>query len=498
MRAGRWVLLIWAIFVVRGCFYACVLPLWGGFDEYSHYARIEYLATLGREPSRDTPVPPDVADSLARVPVNDVGISIDDYWRLTDAERNALVPPANATIYEAQQPPVFYWLMASVYWATPWLSLSGRVMLFRLLCVLLASAAIPFTFLIGRKVFGGSGPALAAAALAALLPLAGYTATHISNDALAIALGSAVVWLTLRRSVLALALVLGLALLTKAYFLAFLPAIALLLLVRPWWKTAAALAGAAALAAPWYWHTWTTTGSLSGHGILMHAGSSQVIQSIPHFPLIKSLDFGWTSFIWMANWTFVPVRSWMYRAIALLLIPPLCGVLLLLLRKRRADVAILSAFAGFFALASLYLGVVSFAAGASPGASAWYACCVMAVFSVLVIAGLRTLFPPQFRPAAVLVLAASLTALDQFGTYVYALPYYTGLIAHTPSGGLPAVHLSQLAGGGFPIMLRRLTLEKPDWIDGPVLILLWCLFLVATGAGLAAAFYCSRQDNKEV
>jgi hypothetical protein len=57
LPARYWVLLLWACFVLRGTFYACAIPLWEGFDEYAHYARIEFLATAGREPTRSKSVP---------------------------------------------------------------------------------------------------------------------------------------------------------------------------------------------------------------------------------------------------------------------------------------------------------------------------------------------------------------------------------------------------------------------------------------------------------
>ncbi len=494
MRTRRWVLLLWLCFILRGAFYASSLPLWEGFDEYSHYARIEYLAIQGHEPSRDTPVPGDVANSLAHLPAHDVGLSIDEYWKRPEAERAAGIPIPKASIYEAQQPPVFYWLFAALYRLTGALSLAGRVVFLRLVCVLLASTAIPLGFLIAWRVFGNPVLAMSAAALIVLLPLPAYTGTHVSNEALAIALGSAVVWLTLRRAAIALALTLGIALLTKAYFLAFLPPIALLLLSPARKKAAVALLGALAISAWWYGHTWVITGSLTGHNILMQPSIGKIVQAVPHFPLIRSVDFGWTTFIWIGNWSFLEVRSWMYRGMALLSILPMCGVGYLLW-KRRADIAILTAFLGCFALATVYLGLACFAAGSSAGASGWYACCLTVAYAVLVIAGLRAVLPRRLKPAGAPVLAILFAAIDLFGTHFYSLPYYSGLIGHTARGGLPACHMAQFANGGFGTMFHRLTLDKPAWLSVPVLLLLWALFLIATIVSITASVYLAAAEN---
>jgi hypothetical protein len=110
-----WVLLLWVCFVLRGTFYACAIPLWEGFDEYAHYARIDFLASEGREPSRTAPLPQDVAETLTRLPAKNGGMTYDEYWKLPPEARHRTFPARSAVIYEAQQPPLFYWLSAALY-----------------------------------------------------------------------------------------------------------------------------------------------------------------------------------------------------------------------------------------------------------------------------------------------------------------------------------------------------------------------------------------------
>ena len=64
------------------------------------------------------------------------------------------------------------------------------------------------------------------------MPILTFTATHAANEGLAIGLGSVVVWSALERRSAVLLFSLGAALLTKAYFLAFLAPIVLLLFRR--------------------------------------------------------------------------------------------------------------------------------------------------------------------------------------------------------------------------------------------------------------------------
>ncbi|PYS25341.1 MAG: hypothetical protein DMG11_23080 [Acidobacteria bacterium] len=35
---------IWVIFLCKGIFYSLLFPIWEGFDEYAHFAFIQYLA----------------------------------------------------------------------------------------------------------------------------------------------------------------------------------------------------------------------------------------------------------------------------------------------------------------------------------------------------------------------------------------------------------------------------------------------------------------------
>ena len=489
-----WLAVLWACFVARGAFYACVLPLWEGFDEYSHFARIEYLASEGREPARDTPVPRDVADSLAHLPAHDVGLSFDEYWKRTDAERAAGIALPKATIYEAQQPPVFYWLFAGLYRLGVAWSLGGRVVWLRLVCVLVASAAVPLGYLIGRNVCGSPERGLCAAALIVLLPLPYYTATHVSNECLAIALGSFVMWLALRHSGWGMGVALGAALLTKAYFLAFLPPVVLLLFTRARGKAACALAAATVVSGWWYGHNWAATGSLTGHNVLVGSNFGKVIHAVPRFPLRTSLDFGWTTFIWTGNWSFLGVRGWMYHAMGVLLLIPFCGVGILLWR-RRAYVRLLAAFLVSFALACVYLGLGSFAAGASPGASGWYACSVMAAFAVLLVVGMETVLPRRWMFAGLGIVGLAFAAMDLFGTFFYSLPYYTGLISHSPGGALPAYTLQGYVGGGAVTMFRRLGLGKPAELNMPVMVLLCTISLVSVLTAILASIRFSAMQE---
>ena len=491
--ARCWVALLWACFVLRATFYACVLPLWEGFDEYAHYARVECIATSGREPLRSTPVPADVAESMKQVPTHNGGMRYDEFWKLAD-QRGGLPRPA-AVVYEAQQPPLFYWLFAALYRLIRGGSLEGRVIVLRLGCLLVASSCVPLGFLIARRTFANPALALGATTLTASLPLATFSVTHVSNDALAAGLGGLVVLLALERRSVPLALALGMALLTKAYFLAFLPPIGLLLLQRGSRKAGvSALAGAMVIAGWWYWMTWTRTGSLTGNVILVHPSLGGMAASLARFDWGKAADSGWTSFVWIGNWSFLPLRSWMYHATALLAWASLAGVVRLI-RNHNTQVAFLSAFLASFAMALAYFAVATFAVTGYPAASGWYSVCLLAPIAIVLFAGLHAAIPDRWKPSAGPSLVTVFLSAELFGTHIYLLPYYAGFISHGANGGLPALRIAQLRNGRFSLLFERLDLHKPGWLPAGVLMALWLLFVFASMALIAASFKLAGKER---
>jgi hypothetical protein len=93
------VLVAWLAFLVRGVFYCVEQPIWEGFDEWAHFAYVEHLAMTGSIPERTDEVPADVSASIRTV-------------RMPRGQAN---DAGSYTQYEAQQPPLYYCLMAVPY-----------------------------------------------------------------------------------------------------------------------------------------------------------------------------------------------------------------------------------------------------------------------------------------------------------------------------------------------------------------------------------------------
>ncbi|MEI9971267.1 MAG: hypothetical protein WDO73_03990 [Ignavibacteriota bacterium] len=122
------------------------------------------------------------------------------------------------------------------------------------------------------------------------------------------------------RSATALGAILGLGLLTKAYFLAAVPAVAALLLYRYRKARLAALATPIAtlvIAGWWYVRNELTTGTFAGLAesvTLQGRGSGLLTAAIPRIPWVHAVDVVLVSHLYFCGWSGLKVRAWMYTS----------------------------------------------------------------------------------------------------------------------------------------------------------------------------------------
>jgi hypothetical protein len=339
-------------FLARGIFYSCILPLWEGYDEFEHFAFVQYLATDSRLPSAaSTRVSREVQDSLMIVPLpwtlRDFPaphVTHDEFWRLPPEEREIRgrqlksLPKdfarqratAPLPLYEAKQPPLYYWLLSWPLRIIDGWSLPSRVFGLRILSLIFASLVIPFGFVVARRVFRQDGPALGIVAIIAAMPELMINVCRVGNESLSIVFYTLATYFFLRmveterhiKNAWFLGIILGLGLLTKAYFLAALPCAALVLLwiflrsrckpIRVLIETLAVLAPVCILSGWWYWRNIRLGSSLSGEG-LGGLFLADLTKHIPEVHWLDAADFMFFSHIWFGAWSFLQVRSWIYH-----------------------------------------------------------------------------------------------------------------------------------------------------------------------------------------
>ncbi len=519
--ARRWLLVVWALFLARGAFYSAFVPLWEGYDEWAHFAYVQRLAYGGSlpEPQR-TRVSREVRESLGLTPLAwaTVGLPVsyethDTYWRLPPAEREARrsrlmsLPrewareetTANVQLYEAQQSPLYYLLLAPLQLTFASVSLPARVLLMRLASLLITSLTIPLAFATARLVLGSEALAVAVSALIAALPSFVMAASHLGNDGLSAAIFAALLWAVLSaeplkrwRRWLLPGLLLGAGLITKAYFLTALPALAF---IYAWsfvarkeqrkpilWDAACTFALAGAISAWWYWRNWALTGAWSGLqqvAVLRDRSFAGFIQQAVHVNWLRWLDTTFFTHIWFGNWSFLQLRSWIYRFFACLAVVAVLGLLMVILRNRdslRRSVLALSSFTGFFLLGLAYHELTFSFQGVSSGAG-WYLSAIVAAEALLAVLGLMAVCPSRGQHWVTPGLTACFMLLELYATHFVMIPYYTGMIAHRPNGALASFHLSQLTGGGLQTIAGRL---GEGALPSALILVLYPCYLAAT------------------
>lgn len=520
----RVVVLAWIAFLARGLFYCVEMPLWEGYDEWAHFAYIQYFAAHGQPPLRTDPPSHEVAMSLAALPLPYTfrdwpppRLTHEAYWALSPEERqNRLESPAagssDLAIYEVQQPPLYYLLLAPLHVALSGTSLVTRVMAMRIASLLLASLVVPVAYRMARGFFGNSYLTAACPALLALMPGLMIDVCRVANDSLAIILLAALLGVTLRassgepslRTWLLIGLLLGAALLTKAYALALVPLpVALCVLScrrdrvgRNIAGMCAALGAAALMAGWWYAQSWLRTGGISGEQVAGAASGLPMttkLAAVTDVRWLAALDSIAFSHIWMGGWSFLVVRSWMYRVFELLAGLGAAGFLVLVFRgiARRfrsrtgcgllcSRVLLLALAYALFCSAMAYHTLMLFLVYRRPLGFGWYLYAVVPAEVILMGIGLCTLFGRR-RTGWIAALAMVLfAALDLYTMHFLLIPYHAGVIAHTMSGSLPAFHVQDLDRVGVAEVVRRISSHASPLKSSAMLVVCWAAYFAST------------------
>lgn len=533
---------IWLAFLARGLYYCVQQPMWEGYDEWAHFAYVQSIAEHRALPSRSDSVSLEVRRSLQLVPLSHwaakVGsgtITHDSFWRLTPEERRrreqevrqlssfpagTIDPRIPAKQYEAQQPPLYYALLAPLYLLLQHLSLPAQVLVLRVFSAVIASSVVFLVYAIARRVMPGSRLALLVAILVACLPGLYVNVCRIGNESLSIALTSAVILCSLKArrrqsgvlDWLLLGISLGAALLAKAYTLAFVPLLVVVALVRifkhRWaWKQTVAYCGVAYLAAAaiggwWYWQTWLATGTFSGEQLDVAAAKipfAQKLLAAVQVDWHSVIDTGAFTHIWVGGWSFLVVRSWMYRVCEFVAVLAVIGLLLNLIGmvRRRAlggpSVILVTAYL-LMGSAVAYHSFVVFTTQDISVALGWYLYSVIASEVILLGLGLTGVFGKKWSPFAIAFVCVLAVALDLYTVHFLLMPYYTGMIAHRASGSLETFHLETLIRG-MDVLFQRLSINKPAVVGPAAVAAMWAGYVCSTVALGAMAIYvaCARQ-----
>jgi hypothetical protein len=429
--------IILALCLTAVALYACALPLWEGWDEAFHYGRLESMAVqhdLGTY--RKSTLPGEVADSLMLTPVSHLLAALlpgsrsfsqwhelpltqridlhDQLLRLSPERRRDGSTILN---YETQQAPLAYAVTAPLDWSLGRVQLVPRVLILRWILGL-GSMALTYGLMLRlARIFQIEPPFREALLLCSLsVQMLWASVAHIGNDAFAIPLTVWFVVLMLEdSSLVALSCALGIGLLTKAYFLSFVPVFVALVVTRvrsgraSWKQAAIAMLIPVAIGGPWYARNLFLYESFSGtQETVAGVTFSSAIRAIPHINWAHAFMKLWRDSLWTENETFTTFdRSTLQIVQALMLLG--LGLKVAASRKPRKAEGWMWAAAVCFLAGLFYQTCVTWTAsnGLSVSPEPWYGQGMLLCVWALVFQGYRA-FPKIGRVAAALLCLVSL------------------------------------------------------------------------------------------
>jgi hypothetical protein len=534
-RSIAWLLLA---VLLTGMGWLALLPPWEGFDEGTHYSYIQQIADTGGFPrhgegrvstdvERYAAVAPYIAG--ARTPYHEF-FQRPDFAGVRDALR---APPAEprrfsegvGANYQAQHPPLYYALLAPLYAATRDWSWVSQLFLLRSVSWLFAFGGLAigvWATLHHLPADAAVGSAKRAAwvlsAWPFLFPMFFPEMARLGNDSLGLLLAGTGWALLLRavqdgdrpRDYAGLGLVLGLGMLTKAFFVGIAAGAAAFVALRLFagWRARApeqqirrrALGLAAVAGLPWVlggtWYLYqllahgAVTGSLEQIMIKAHGGLIAGLADTFTVPLfLRGIATIFGTFMWGGTGSVVRLPEIFHAPMLAFEFLVFGTYLWLLLRSRAADLAwgpLLLAGPVFLGLCyHVLMRIVLSGHGVGTlGTPGWYLHILAAPLAFAAAVALERLLAHRAGRPLVLALAGYTFAYFVVATQ-FQLLFYSGCVFKDPATKHFAFPDTPACAGGAPEVLERLAFLALPWIGLPLLALGLCLGGYGLWRGLA-------------
>lgn len=536
--------LVLLMFILKSLLYIAVTPLWEGFDELFHFAYVQSLAATRTLPVwGETFIDSEIAESTAYLPLAGLmpqlapgseKLSYQDYWKMKEPKRDELerklrrltasaksFVSSDVSLYQTQHPPLYYALCVPLYRLMDDRNIVDKAYALRIFSALLASLCVVAVALKAKDNESQLNAMLAG--LVALWPCLYIDIARVGNDSLGIAIFSFLFLGMMRygeepsaRRGVALGALLGLGLLTKAYFLTAIPAIVLflvLLALRNREKKRGILRDlcfvlivAGAVGGWWYLRNFHLYGTFSGLQETMHVPSVGVVervQAVLEVSWVLVVKYLFVTYCWVSGWSFLHLPKPMYLVFIALFGAAAVGLArttfagkkkeLASATERTASMAAVCLLA-FFALGVAYHEVNAYATVRYIGGpGGWYLYALVVPISFLVSLGVGEAWPKLARAGFLMVFAA-IMMVELYGFLLVLAPYYAGV-------AIPAADGWGVSFGGATMSVfsaetfARLTANKPHAFSSAVLLLLGVACYVVQIAVLWSVAACTEDAS---
>ncbi len=435
-----------------GLGYLAILPAFEGLDETAHYSSIRQIADTGTIPLFGTSFI-DAAVRAYRGPMPDIpGYNYRTYpqfFAQPDLVANyassyrssgiAAFRPSDEQNWEAQHPPLYYLLLATVDKASDGLPFLTQMFLLRLVSFLLALSGVGFAVLACRR--SGSGGASDPAMIGFLLypivfPMFFVEFTRLGNDSLCLLLAGLTAYLFSKwlkdendaRLSVAIGIVLGLGLLTKAFFIPIIAALGTFVLLRLFAERQSGGTASAAIrklillflpalliGGGWYVYKLVAYGDLIGSNdatILAAKGGlvAGLKRNFSVYAAARGVAAVFKSYIWAGTQSLAKPPAILFLPLTALVLAGTGGFLLRLRQRPVSDIAWLPVLLFvFFAGGLFYHILMDIASTGSASTPGWYLHILMPWFAPALGIGMATLL--EIRRARPVVVALLLYAL---------------------------------------------------------------------------------------
>jgi hypothetical protein len=516
------VALLLAASLLLGLAHIALLPPWEGFDETGHYSYIQQVATTGHWTRRGDKMSKDIDHYLKVAPANENVPRQWTYHQFFSADPEIIargreivhaLPAAPRSFvpgvignWQAQHPPLYYYLMAPAFLVSSGWSLGAQLFFLRAISYLIAWASLAILAIVMlRRVSDDERMTvllpLALGLCPLMFPIWFPEMARIGNDSAVTLLATCTFVLVeraVRRATTAdyalLGGTLGVALMTKATFLPVTAAVVAVLAGLAWRARAAPAERArrltglglclmlvACISAWWYVGNLLETGSLIGSNDAANMSApagmlAELRNVLSRYRLMLTLWVSATSFLWYGTWSFVQPPP--------LSMVPLLGLVAILLfgswrylRERGLHsigcFALLTFF--FFSLALLYQSLILLISTANPAAT-WYLHSVSPIWAVLVgcgIAGAARFF--WLRQLIRILLAYALVFFP--AATLLNLLFFAGCAPFAPTGHYISFDNALRCVSDFSRVYDNLAVLTMPNIGFPLLVIGWIVML---------------------